>query len=70
MAGRLSQRPSLVAQLIKNLPAKQDTGVLSLSGEDPLDKGMATHAHILAWRMPLDRGAWWAIVHRVAKSWT
>ena len=31
---------------------------------------MATHSSILAWRIPMDRGAWWGIVHRVAKSWT
>jgi len=31
---------------------------------------MATHSSILAWRIPMDRGAWWAIVHGVAKSWT
>ena len=31
---------------------------------------MATHSSILAWRVPMDRGAWWAIVHRVAQSWT
>ena len=33
-------------------------------------KGMATHSSILAWRIPMDRGAWWATVHGVAKSWT
>ena len=56
--------------MVKNLPAMQETQVQSLGREDPLDKGMATHPRILAWRMPLDRGAWWAIVHRVAKNWT
>ena len=35
-----------------------------------LQKGMATHSNILAWRIPMDTGAWWATVHRVAKSWT
>ena len=42
----------------------------SLGQEDPLDDGMATHSSILAWRMPVDRGAWQATVHGVAKSWT
>ena len=35
-----------------------------------LEEGMATHSSILAWRIPMDRGAWWATVHGVAKSWT
>ena len=43
---------SLVAQLVKNLPAMQETWVQSLSWEDPLEKGKATHSSILAWRMP------------------
>ena len=42
---------SLVAQKIKNLPAMQETWVQSLGWEDPLEKGMATHSSILAWRM-------------------
>ena len=40
------------------------------SWEDPLKQGMATHSSILAWRMPMDKGAWWATVHRAAKSRT
>ena len=44
--------------------------VLSLGQEDPLEEGMATHSSILAWRIPMHRGAWWATVHRVAKSQT
>ena len=44
--------------------------VQSLGQEDPLERGMATHSNILAWRIPMDRGAWWATVHRVAQSWT
>jgi len=40
-----------------------------LGQEDPLEEGKATHSSILAWRMPTDREAWWAIVHGVAKSW-
>ena len=43
---------SLVAQMVKNLPAKQETWVWSLSQEDPLEKGMAIHCSILAWRIP------------------
>ena len=42
---------SLVAQMVKNLPAIQETQVQSLSQEDPLEKGMATHSSILAWRI-------------------
>ena len=43
---------SLVAQLVKNLPAMQETWVLSLGWEDALEKGKATHSSILAWRIP------------------
>ena len=43
---------SLLAQLVKNLSAMQETWVRSLSGEDPLEKGMAIHPSILAWRIP------------------
>ena len=43
---------SPVAQLVKNLPAKQETWVPSLGLEDPLEKGKATHSSILAWRIP------------------
>ena len=43
---------SLVAQLVKNLPAMQETRVRSLGWEDPLEKGKATHSSILAWRIP------------------
>ena len=42
----------LVAQEVKNLPAIQETWVRSLSWEDPLEEGMATHSSILAWRIP------------------
>jgi len=41
----------------------------SLGQEGPLEEGMATHSSILAWKIPMDRGAWWATVHRVAQSW-
>ena len=43
---------SVVAQMVKNLPAMQDTWVQSLDWEDPLEKGMATHPSILAWEIP------------------
>ena len=43
---------SLVAQLVKNLPAMRETWVPSLGWEDPLEKEMATHSSILAWRIP------------------
>ena len=43
---------SLVTQLVKNLPAMRETWVQSLGGEDPLEKGKATHSSILAWRFP------------------
>ena len=45
-------RASLVAQMVKNLPAMQEKGVRFLSQDDPLEKGMATHSSILAWRIP------------------
>ena len=48
----------------------QDTQVQSLGWEDPLEEGMATHSSILAWRIPMDRGAWWAAVYGVAQRWT
>ena len=41
----------MVAQMVKNLPAVQETQILSLSQEDPLEKGMATHSAILAWKI-------------------
>ena len=54
---------SLVAQMVKNPPAMWETWVQSLSREDPPEEGMATHSSILAWRIPMDRGAWRATVH-------
>ena len=49
---RTTLRASLVAQLVKNLPAMQETWVQSLGWEDPLEKGRSTHSSILAWRIP------------------
>ena len=63
-------KASLVAQTVKNLPAILETWVQSLGWEDPLEEGIATHSSILAWRIPMDRGAWWVTVHGVAQSWT
>ena len=59
---------SLAAQMVKNLPAMQETQVQSLGWEDSLEEGVATHSSILAWRIPMDRGAWRAIVHGFTKS--
>ena len=59
-----------MAQTVKNLPAVKETRVLSLVWEDPMEKGMATHSNILAWRILMERGAWRATVHEVAKSQT
>ena len=56
--------------MVKNLPAMLETWVQFLGQEDPLEKGMTTHWSILAWRIPMDRGAWWATVHGVTKSQT
>ena len=61
---------SLAAQRVENVPAMGETWVQSLGWEDPLEEGMATRSSILAWRMPMDRGAWRATVHGVAKSRT
>ena len=56
--------------MVKNPSAMQEIGVQSLGWEDALEEGMATHSSILAWRIPMDRGAWRATVHGIAKSWT
>ena len=60
---------SLVPQMVKNLPAVQETQVPSLGWEDLLEKGMATYSSILAWRIPGTEEPDGATVHRVAKSW-
>ena len=57
-----------MVQMVKNLPAMQKTRVRSLSQEDPLEKGMATHSSILGLENSMDRGAWQATVHGVAES--
>ena len=53
--------------MVKNPLAMQETQVLSLGWEDPLEEGIATHSSILAWRIPMDRGAWQAAAHGVTK---
>ena len=59
-----------MAQMVKTLPAMWEIWARSLGWEDPLEEGMSTHSSILAWRISMDRGAWWATVHGVAKSRT
>ena len=61
---------SLVAQMVKNLPAMWETWIQSLGWEDSLEEGMTTHSSILAWRIHRDRGAWQATVRGVTKSQT
>ena len=57
-----------MAQLVKNPPAMWETWVRSLGWEDSLEEGMATHSSILACKIHMDRGTWWATVHGVTKS--
>ena len=57
-----------MAESVKNPPAVWDTWVRSLGGEDPLEEGMATHSSVLAWRIPMERGAWRAAACGVAES--
>ena len=61
---------SLLAQMVENPRAMQETSIWSLGLEDPLEEGMTTHSSIFAWRIPMDRGALWTAVHGVAKSQT
>ena len=65
-----SERASLMAQTVKNLPITREIWDLFLGWEDPLEEGMATHLSILAWGIPMDRGTWQTTVQGVAKSWT
>ena len=57
-----------MVQAVKNLPAMLETRVQSLGWEDTLEEGMATPSSIPAWRIHIDRGAWWATVHEAAQS--
>ena len=59
-----------MTQKVKSPPAMQETWVKSRGWEEPLEEGMATHSSILAWRTPMDRGAWQVTVHGIAKNWT
>ena len=61
---------SLVAQMVKNLLAMQETQVQSLGWEDPLEKGMATHSSILAWIIPWTEKLGGLQCMGVTKSWT
>ena len=61
---------SLVAPMVKNPSVVRENWVRSLGWEDPLEQGMATHSSTLAWRIPMDRGAWRATVYGFEKSWT
>ena len=58
----------LVVQLGNNLPAMQETWARSLGWEHSLKEGVAVFSSVLAWRISMNRGAWWAAVHGVAKS--
>ena len=59
-----------MAQTVKNSLAMWKTWVQYLGWEDPLEEDMAIHSSILVWRIPMDRGAWRATVHRLAKNRT
>ena len=61
---------SLVAHMVKSLPAMRETQVGFLGQEDPLEKEMVTHSSILVWKNPMDGGAWRATVHGVTKGQT
>ena len=61
---------SLTAQMVKNPSAMQETWVRSLDWESLLEEGMVTHSSILAWKIPMGRGAWRVTVLGVAKSRT
>ena len=61
---------SLVAQVVKDPPIIQEAWLSSPDWEDPLEERTATYSSILAWRIPMDRGAGWPIAHGVTNSWT
>ena len=65
-----NQLTLFIAQLVKNLPATQETWVRFLGREDPLEKEMALHSSILAWKIPWTEEAGKAAVHGVTKSQT
>ena len=53
--------------MVKIPPAVRETWARSLGWEDPLEEGMGTHSSVVAWRIPMDRGAWQATVHGIAE---
>ena len=61
-----------MVQIVENPPAKWEIWVQYLGGEriQSLEEGMATHSSIFAWRISMDKGAWQAMTHKVAKSRT
>ena len=61
----------MVAQMVKNLPAMQETQVRSLGQDDPLEEGMATHSSILAWRIPWteEPGGLQSVESRTYNNW-
>ena len=68
----LYRLPRLIL-VVKNLPASAGDarGMASIPGQEgPLEEGMAIHSSVLAWRIPMDKGAWQATVHGVTKSQT
>ena len=69
----IDSRTSQVVLVVKSLPTHEGdvraAGSIPGSGRSP-EEGMATHPSILAWSISAEGGVWWAIVHRVAKSWT
>ena len=68
---RFSGLAFLVAQMVKGLPAMWETWVQSLGREDLLEEEMATHSSILAWKNPMDGGAWWSKgSQRVRHDWS
>ena len=70
LPGEISTISHMLAHMAKNPWAMWETWVWFLGWEDALEKGIATHSSILAWRIPMDRGAWRAWFHGVARSWT
>ena len=65
ISGFINHWASLVT--VKNPRSMQETWARTLGWEDPLEKGMAAHSCFLAWRIPMDRGTWWATTHGVAE---
>ena len=59
---------SLMAPMVKYPLAMREAWVWSLGWEDPLEEGLATHSSIFAWKIPIDRGAWWATVHGILQA--